>query len=480
MSDRSSFWRLATPLTALLALLTQSGCIVGPAYHRPPAPAPTAYKESPPEGWKEAQPSDGVLRGAWWSLYNDPRLNELAGQVEISNQNVLAAEARLREARQSIRIARAALYPSLAAAPSGSRSGPALSGGMQHVYTLPLDASYQLDVWGGIRRTVRANTAIAQASAAQLENAKLLYQSELVADYFQVQGLDATRRLLESTVQSFEQSLQITKDRFEGGVASKADIALAQTQLETARAQLTDLGVERAQLEHAIAVLLGKAPSELALSPLSAPRPVPAINVPVPSSLLERRPDIAAAERQMAAANEEIGIARAALFPTVSLSGSSGTQAKLLADLFTWPARFWSLGAQAGQPIFYGGRLRAQVRLNEAAYDESVANYRQTVLSAFEQVEDSLAGLRILEREAEENERAVSAARESLEIATTQYLGGMTNFLQVIIAQTSLLQNQRSAVSVLTRRQLASVALIEALGGGWDASQLPTASELRH
>lgn len=472
--------RLAAPLAGLFLLLVPCGCMVGPAYHRPSAPAPPVYKENLPAGWKEAQPGDGALRGEWWSLYNDPQLSALASQVEISNQNVLAFEARFREAREAARVARASLYPTLTAAPSASRSGPGISGGMQHTYALSLDASYQADVWGGIRRAVRANTAIAQATAAQLENAKLLYQAELVADYFQLQGLDATRLLLESTVQSFEQSLRITEDRFEGGVASKADIALAQTQLEGARAELTDLGVGRAQLEHAIAVLTGKPPVELSIAPLTAPRPPPAWNLAAPSALLERRPDVAAAERQMAAANEEIGIAKAALFPALDITASGGTETELLSDLLTWPARFWSLGARAAQPIFYGGRLRAQVRLSEAAYDESVANYRQTVLSAVQEVEDSLAGLRILEREADENARAVKAARESLDIANIQYLGGMTNFLQVIIAQTSLLQNQRSAVNVLTRRQLASVALIQALGGGWDAARLPTASELRH
>jgi NodT family efflux transporter outer membrane factor (OMF) lipoprotein len=333
--------------------------------------------------------------------------------------------------------------------------------------------AYGIDVWGSIRRGVAANSALAQASAAQLENARLLYQAELAGDYFQIQGLDASQQLLEATVKSYERNVQLTQDRFDGGVASQGDVALAQTQLETARVQLTDLGIQRAQFEHAIAVLTGKPPSDLSMpaAPNQAPPPVSSIGIP--STLLERRPDVAAAERQVAAANEQIGIAKAALYPSLSLSAGAGSQTSVIGDLMTWPSRFWSVGAQLAETLFDRGKRRAQVKLTEAAYDATVANYRQTVLAAFQQVEDSLAQLRILSEEGVIADRAVKAAQQSLDISTAQYRGGLANYLQVITAQTSLLQNQRSAVDILTRRMAASVSLIQALGGGWDASQLP-------
>jgi NodT family efflux transporter outer membrane factor (OMF) lipoprotein len=448
-------------------LLLSSACMVGPKYQRPGAPAPPAFKEAPPAGWKEAQPNDGALRGQWWKVYNDPRLDALEDQVSISNQNVLAAEAQFREAQAAVRIARAGLLPTVSAAPSGTRSR---TGGL---YTIPVDLAYGIDVWGSIRRGVAANSALAQASAAQLENARLLYQAELAVDYFQIQGLDASQQLLEATVKSYERNVQLTQDRFDGGVASQGDVALAQTQLETARVQLTDLGIQRAQFEHAIAVLTGKPPSDLSMpaAPNQAPPPVSSIGIP--STLLERRPDVAAAERQVAAANEQIGIAKAALYPSLSLSAGAGSQTSVIGDLITWPSRFWSVGAQLAETLFDRGKRRAQVKLTEAAYDATVANYRQTVLAAFQQVEDSLAQLRILSEEGVIADRAVKAAQQSLDISTAQYRGGLANYLQVITAQTSLLQNQRSAVDILTRRMAASVSLIQALGGGWDASQLP-------
>lgn len=458
-------------------LLSCSSCMVGPKYRVPATPVPGAFKETPPQGWKESSPQDGEPRGKWWTIYNDAQLNALEEQVNISNQNVLAAEAQFRAARAAVRTARSGQFPSVTLAPAASTTGTAL--GSQQVYTFPADVSYQADVWGSIRRSVAANSAIAQASYAQLENARLLYQAELAVDYFQLQGLDASRQLLESTVKSFEQYVQLTQDRFEGGIATQGDVALARTQLETARAQLVDLGAQRAVLEHAIAVLAGKPPSELAIvfSPNQmAPPPVPP---GLPSNLLERRPDIATAERQMAASNEQIGIAKSALYPSFLFSGGTGSQTRVFADLLTWPSRFWSLGPQMAQPLFDAGRRRAQVKVTEANYDATVANYRQTVLSALQQVEDNLARLRILAEEAEITGRAVKSAQQSLDISTIQYRGGLANYLQVITAQTALLQNQRTAVNILSQRMVASVSLIQALGGGWSRSQLPNKDSLR-
>jgi NodT family efflux transporter outer membrane factor (OMF) lipoprotein len=390
---------------------------------------------------------------------------------------VLSADAQFRAAKAAVRVARAGLFPTVTASPSATRSGGGASG-LRRLYTIPIDFIYQIDIWGNIRRGVAANSAIAQASAAELENARLLYQAELAADYFQIVGLDATRRLLDTTVKSYERYVQITQDRFDGGVASMGDVALAQTQLETARAQLVDLGVQRAQFEHAIAVLAGKPPSGLSIPVAPSQAPPPVSLVGIPSALLERRPDVAAAERQVAAANEQIGIAKAALYPSLTLNASAGLQSTTTADLFAWPSRFWSVGPQLAATLFDAGRRRAQVKVTEATYDATVANYRQTVLTAFEQVEDSLAQLRILAEEAEITGRAVKAAEQSLAISTDQYLGGLTNYLQVITAQTSALQNQRTAVDILTRRMVASVSLIQALGGGWDASELPSSRDV--
>ena len=467
MNNRTIVWGTAG------WLLFSSACMIGPKYQRPGAPAPPAFKEAPPAGWKEAQPNDGAVRGQWWKVYNDPRLDALEDQVSISNQNVLAAEAQFREAKAAVRVARAGLFPTVTAAPSATDSGTGTPSGVRRLYTIPVDVAWQIDIWGSIRRGVAANSALAQASAAQLENARLLYQAELAGDYFQIQGLDASQQLLDATVKSYERYVQLTQDRFDGGVASQGDVALAQTQLETARVQLADLGVQRAEFEHAIAVLTGKPPSDVSIPAAANQVPPPVSWAGIPSTLLERRPDIAAAERQVAAANEQIGIAKAALYPSLSLSAGAGSQTTVIGDLFTWPSRFWSVGPQLAETLFDAGKRRAQVRVTQAAYDATVANYRQTVLTAFQQVEDNLAQLRILSEEGEIAGRAVKAAQQSLDISTDQYRGGIANYLQVITAQTSLLQNQRSVVDILMRRMAASVSLIQALGGGWDASQLP-------
>ncbi len=337
--------------------------MIGPKYQRPGAPASPAFKEELPAGWKEAQPNDGALRGKWWKVYNDPRLDALEDQVSISNQNVLAADAQFRAAKAAVRVARAGLFPTVTTAPSATRSGAGAASGVRRLYTIPIDFVYQIDIWGSIRRGVAANSAIAQASAAELENARLLYQAELAADYFQIQGLDAARQLLDATVKSYEQYVQLTQDRYDGGVASMGDVALAQTQLETARAQLVDLGVQRAQFEHAIAVLTGKPPSELSIPAAPNQSPPPASLVGIPSALLERRPDVAAAERQVAAANEQIGIAKAAFYPSLTFSASAGSESTAIVDLLTWPSRFWSVGPQLAETLFDAGKRRAQVRV---------------------------------------------------------------------------------------------------------------------
>ena len=475
-------------LIALAALtLLAGGCAVGPNYRRPTAPTPQVFKEPPPEGWKEAQPNAGAIRGKWWEIYNDPQLNALEEQVNISNQNVLAAIAQYREARDAVRIARSSLFPTVSVSPSvtGQRSSSTVGSGAARVpsgsttlYDLPFDVSYQADVWGSIRRNLRGSYASAQVSAADLENARLAFHAELAQFYFQLHGLDGDADLLQRTVKAYEEYLQLTTDRFELGVASGADVAQAKTQLDTTRAQLIDIGVQRAQLEHAIAILMGKPPAEVSIPPMVLKTLPPQVPVGVPSALLERRPDIAASERQVAAANEQIGIAKAAFFPSLLFNATGGLESTSFSRWLTWPSRFWAVGPQLAETLFEGGKRRAQLDLQRAAYDATVANYRQTVLTAFQQVEDNLAALRILEQEAAAEDAAVADAEESLAISTDQYKAGITTYLQVITAQTIALQDQRASVDILTRRMTASVLLIEALGGGWDASQLPTKTDI--
>ncbi|HEV2687020.1 MAG TPA: efflux transporter outer membrane subunit [Bryobacteraceae bacterium] len=479
-------------------IILSCGCAVGPRYQRPSAPVPTAFKEPPPPGWKEAQPNDGVIRGKWWELYNDPELNALEEQLIVSNQNVLQAEAQFHAARDAVRIARAALFPVIGAAPSitASRAGSGFgnnssgqsgtsstqsggsSSGVRTNYNLPFDFSYQVDLWGSIRRSVRQSAETAQASAAQLENVRLTLQSELAQDYFQLRGVDGNRDLLEKTVASYGEYLQLTRNRFNGGVASGADVAQAETQLNSAKEQLIDVGVARAQFEHAVAVLTGKPPAELTIAfemPKSLPPPIP---IGVPSTLLERRPDIAQAERQMSAVHEQIGIAQAEFFPALTLTATAGLQASSFLSWFTWPSRFWSVGAGLSETLFDAGRRRGQVSQARDVYEAAQAGYRQTVLTAFQQVEDNLAASRILAEEAVATDATIASAQRSLDISTYQYKAGTANYLQVLLAQTALLGEQRAALSVLTRRMVSSVLLIEALGGGWEASRLPTVAEL--
>jgi NodT family efflux transporter outer membrane factor (OMF) lipoprotein len=479
---------------AVASLLT--ACSVGPKYKRPSAPVPAAYKETPPENakeageWKPAEPSDAAARGKWWTIYNDPELNALEEQVSISDQNILAAEAQYRGARDAVRIVRSGLFSQITASPSivNSRSSGTLTTnsssrfapGTRTDYNLPFSLSYEADIWGSIRRGVQASVASAQASAAQLENAKLVFHAELAQDHFELRGADADRELLERTVKSYEDYLQLTKDRFKSGVASGGDVAQAETQLATARAQLIDLGLARAQFEHAIAILIGQPPAALSIPFATTKSPPPPIPTGLPSTLLERRPDIAAAERQMAATNEQIGIAKAAFYPTLTLNASAGVESSDFLKWISWPSRFWSVGPQLAEVAFEGGRRRAQVAQAQALYDNSVAIYRQTVLAGFQQVEDNLAALRILADEARAEDEAVQAAERSLEISTYQYKSGTVSYLQVITSQTIALQDERTAVDILTRRMVASVLLIEALGGGWDTTTLPSTKDLTH
>jgi len=459
-------------------MMLAGGCAVGPNYRRPSAPTPQVFKEPPPEGWKQAQPNAGAIRGKWWEIYNDPQLNALEEQVSISNQNVLAAAAQYREARDSVRIARSGLFPTATTSPSVTNQRTPATVTNQTVYDLPVDISYQADVWGSIRRNLTASYANAQVSAADLENARLSFQAQLAEFYFELHGLDGDADLLQRTVKAYEEYLKLTQDRFELGVASGADVAQARTQLDTTRAQLIDLGVQRAQFEHAVAILIGKPPAELSIPAMVLKTPPPAVPIGVPSALLERRPDIAASERQVAAANEQIGIAKAAFFPSLLLSASGGFESTSFSQWLTWPSRFWAVGPQVAETLFDAGKRHAQLDLERAAYDATVANYRQTVLTAFQQVEDNLAALRILEQEAAAEDAAVADAEESLAISTDQYKQGIATYLQVITAQTFALQDEKAAVDILTRRMTASVLLIEALGGGWDASQLPTRTEI--
>jgi NodT family efflux transporter outer membrane factor (OMF) lipoprotein len=463
--------------------LWSTACMVGPNYKRPAAPQTPAFKEPLPEGWKEAQPNDGAMRGKWWEIYSDPQLNALEEQVSISNQNVLAAEAQFRAARYAVRIARAGLYPAVSVGPSigvsrSSSSGSPVAPSVTALYSLPASASWTADIWGSVRRGVRASEATAQADFALLENARLSYQSELAEDYFELHGADGDIDLLDRTTKSYEEYLTLTRNRYKAGVASGGDVAQAQTQLDTTRAELIDLGVARAQFEHAIAILTGKPPSALTVPVALLKTPPPVVPIEVPSILLERRPDIAAAERTVAAANEQIGIATAAYYPTLTLSASGGFEATNIAKWFSLPSRFWSLGAGLTEVVFEGGKRRAQVSMTEAQYDATVASYRQAVLTAFQQVEDNLAALRILAQESGAVDQAVKAAEDSLAIATYQYKAGTVNYLQVITSQAAALQEERAAVDVLTRRMVSSVLLIQALGGGWDSKNVPAPGEL--
>jgi NodT family efflux transporter outer membrane factor (OMF) lipoprotein len=469
-----------------------AACTVGPNYKTPTTDIPAAFKEQPPAGvspgdWKPAQPQDAMQRGKWWEIFGDPSLNALEEQVSVSNQTLAQAEAQFRGARAAVKEARAGLFPTVTAGASvtnsragagrASSSGTA-SSGTTTVYQVPIDVSYEADVWGRVRRQIEANAANAQASAADVEAVRLSLQAELAADWFQLHGLDQQRQLLDTAIAGYQKTLQINVNRHNQGVASGADVAQAETQLETTRAQAIDLGVARSQLEHAIAILTGKPPAELtiAVTPLGvAP---PAIPLELPGELLQRRPDIAAAERRVAAANAQIGVATAAYYPSLTLSASGGFASSTLATLFSLPSRFWSIGPQLLATVFDAGRRRAVTAQAQAAYDANVAAYRESVLTAFQNVEDNLAALRILSDEATQQAAAVAAAERSLTLAQNRYNGGITSYLEVVTAENAALANERSAVDLAARRLIASVNLVKALGGGWKADQLPASGTL--
>ena len=470
--------------TAWLACIASAlfGCSVGPDYVRPTTESPSAYKEALP--FKSATPRDQEPRGNWWAVFKDPQLDALVSQVEVSNQTIKAAEARVREARAMTQAARAALFPMVDASAGATRSGSrsanfgsaagtgSQGGSVRNNYNVALDVSWEVDLWGRVRRTIEASEATAQASAADLESAKLSAQAQLAENYFLLRVQDAQIRLLNDTVDGYQRSLQLTRNQYAVGVAARADVAQAETQLKSTQAQVIDAGLQRAQLEHAIAVLLGKAPAQFSISAEVVPTEFPAIPSALPSELLERRPDIAAAERRAAAANAQIGVAEAAFFPSLTLSATGGFQSSVLSQLFSLPSRYWSLGSALAQAIFDAGLRRAQTAQAIATYDENVANYRQTVLAGFQEVEDNLAALRILRDAAAVQDDAVKSALESRAITLNQYRAGTANYLAVVVAQATALTNERTALSILGRRLTASVALIKALGGGWNAPAL--------
>ena len=476
-----------TAVSSICLLL--SGCMVGPKYVKPTTPMAPAFKEQPPEafkevdGWKPAQPDDQRLRGKWWEIFGDPQLNALEEELTISNQDLKVAEARFRQARAMIRFNRSAEFPTISTSPSiasvrESANQPYFPAAQANngtgSFTLPFDFSYEVDLWGRVRRTVSASKEEAQASAADLQTANLSLHAELAVDYFELRSADAQKQLLDDTVKAYTDALQLTQNRFEGGAAPKSDVAQAQTQLDGARVEDTDITVVRAQYEHAIATLIGKPPAAFSITPVPQTQlRLPVVPVGLPATLLERRPDIAAGERRVAEANDQIGIARAAFFPSLVLSATGGFSGSSITNWFNWPSRMWAVGPQMSQTLFDAGRRRAVSEGAVANYDGTIASYRQTTLSAFQEVEDNLAALRILETEAQQQQQATASASESLQLFTNRYVGGVDNYLQVITAQTALLTNQRNDIDIQRRRMDASVLLVKAIGGGWDASQLP-------
>jgi len=456
-----------------------AGCSVGPKYVKPTAQIPSSYKEN--ANWKPAEPSDQAQKGNWWEIFQDPQLNALEDKVNVSNQTLRAAVDRFQEERAVLRQSRSALYPLVTASVSASRqrqsTDRALHGATSPTnysdFLLAGDVSYEADVWGSVRHSVESNRAQAQASAADLETIRLSLHAELALDYLTLRGLDAQKKLFDSNVDAFDKALQLTENRFQGGVASREDVDLAATQLEQTRAQDIDITSARDQFEHAIAVLIGQPASSFRLDPAPMPATPPVPPPGLPSELVERRPDIAEAERRVAAANEQVGIARAAFFPTIALGLVGGFESGRFPDWLTGPSGLWSIGASAAETVFDAGRRRAVSDQAIASYDEMIADYQQTVLTSFQQVEDSLSDLRVLEEEAKTQDAAVAAANRALDQSTNRYKGGLDTYLTVITAQSAALANQRTAVSLLTRRLTSTVLLVKALGGGWDVSKLP-------
>jgi NodT family efflux transporter outer membrane factor (OMF) lipoprotein len=487
----------AGPFIAIAVSGLLAGCLVGPDYERPAAPTPPRFKEA--EGWKLGEPQDAADRGSWWAIYNDPVLDELERTIDISNQNLRAAEAAYRQARAVVAEARAGLFPTLSLTGSGTRSGQggtrgssfittaggaAIStgggrgSGSQSTIDLAADASWSVDLWGRIRRTVESDVATAQASAADLANARLSAQAQLATLYFELRSADEQKRLLDSAVDAFTQSLQITRNQYTAGVVGQADVVTAETQVEQTRAQAVAVGVQRANFEHAIATLIGKPPADVAIAPTQLAMSIPVAPPGLPSRLLERRPDIAGAERRMASANAAIGVAVAAYYPDLTLSASYGFASSGLSKLLRASNNFWSVGSQLAETVFDAGLRSAQVDAARAFYDETVATYRQTVLTGFQQVEDELAALRILAQEAEVQANAVRLAQLAERLTLNQYQAGTVAYTAVLTAQTTRLNNEETALAILQNRFIASVALVQALGGGWTAAALPNRDQV--
>ena len=467
-----------------IAALQFTGCVVGPKYHPPAVQAPPAYKEL--GDWKPAQPNDQNLGGSWWTIFQDPQLDALEQQIAVGNQNLKAAEAQYRQARAVLRYYRADYYPTVTAGLSATRTrnsanrpppNAIFNGITYNDFVLPFDVSYQADVWGRVRRNVESYREQAQASAADLATVNLSMHADLAVDYFQSRSLDAQEQLLNSTAKQYEQALELTESRFQGGIASEVEVQQAKTILQTTRAAAIDVGVLRAQYEHAVAILIGKPPEELSLPPLPLTAPPPHVPISVPSELLERRPDIAAAERRVASANAQIGVAKTAYYPLINLSASGGFESSAITTLINGPSGLWSIGLSAVGTVFDGGRRRSLSDQAFAAYDFQVAAYRENVLTGFQQVEDNLAAVRILENEARVQDEAVAAAQRSLELSTVRYKGGVTSYLEVITAQNAALADEVTAVDILGRRMASTVLLIQALGGGWERSSLPERPE---
>jgi NodT family efflux transporter outer membrane factor (OMF) lipoprotein len=487
----------------LAATLCLAGCTVGPKYHTPAAPAPAAdYKESPTQfkdtgGWMVAQPADATLRGKWWEIFNDPELNALEEQLDINNQNIKQYFENFMEARAIVREARSQYFPTLVAAPSidksrtsanlsqanaasttgttGATSGTRLEG---TIYSLPLEASWEPDLWGKVRNTVRQAQYAAQVSAADLENERLTEQASLAEYFFEIRGQDQLQKILNDTVDADQKALELTRSLYDTGVDDQISVVEAQTTLESAQAAATNVGIARAQYEHAIAVLVGKTASNLSIpvKPMTvAPPPIP---VGVPSQLLERRPDIAAAERTMAEANAAIGIAYAAYYPTLTLTAEGGFESSSFINWFSWPSRFWSIGASMSETVFDAGLRRATVQQYVATYNADVAGYRQTVLAGFQQVEDSLAEVRILSKQIQQAQQAVNSSQIFLNLELGRYETGVDPYIDVLVAQTTKLSDEQTLNGLQVQQMTSAVALVEALGGGWDRSQLPSPQQV--
>lgn len=471
------------PFSLLAIALSLGACTLGPDYQRPDVPIAAEFKQA--EGWKVAAPADALQRGEWWTLYGDAELNALVGRLNVSNQNLAAAEAQYRQARALVRGARSQQFPTLGGSAGVTRAGQGGSGGstvqsqaggsgVNRTYSVGLDASWELDIWGRLRRNLEANQANMQASAADLAAVRLSLQSELVQTYLRLRVMDEQQQLLDQTVDAFARSLRLTENQYRAGIVPKSDATQALTQLRSTEAQAIDLRWQRAQLEHAIAVLVGVPPSELDIDERSDIPALPAVPLALPSQLLERRPDIAAAERQVSAANAQIGVAEAAWYPDLTLSASGGYRNSSFGDLVSVPNRFWSLGPQLAMTLLDFGGRRASLEQAEASYDQTVANYRQTVLNSFREVEDNLVQLRVLAEEAVVQQQALEAAQESLRLIENQYRAGTVDFLSVATVQTTALNNERTNLTLLGDRLVASVQLIAALGGGWDEGALQT------